>query len=111
MGADDIVPNVVTERDLRELAEHGHVVEVMCKAEPNRKGPNWHGLWTMRIVSEEGREMILVTARTRTSRNDIRVREFRTATGVISFLVSIGFSQASIPMMIGHRTSHSLPRT
>jgi hypothetical protein len=37
-----------------------------------------------------------------------RVREFKTATGVISFLVGIGFAQASIPMKNGETTSHRL---
>lgn len=88
--------NVITEQGLRALAEEGHTVEVLCKADPERKGPSWYGLWIMRTVRNGGQEKILVTARTRLTQNAIKVREFKTATGVISFLVGVGFSQASI---------------
>jgi hypothetical protein len=50
----------------------------------------------------------LVTARTRTSHNDIKIREFKTITGVVSFLVGIGFSDAGIPLEEGLRTTHQL---
>ncbi|MBB3988517.1 hypothetical protein GGQ68_004874 [Sagittula marina] len=99
---------MTTEQGLRALAEEGHTVEVLCKADPERKGPSWYGLWIMRTVGNDGQEKILVTARTRVTQNAIRVREFKTATGVISFLVGIGFAQASIPMKIGETTSHRL---
>ncbi|MEO1542565.1 MAG: hypothetical protein AAFR75_00870 [Pseudomonadota bacterium] len=104
----EIEPNVTTEQGLRALAEEGHTVEVLCKADPQRKGPSWHGLWLMRTVGNDGQEKILVTARTRLTQNAIKVREFKTATGVISFLVGVGFSQASIPMKNGKKTSHRL---
>ena len=100
--------NAVTEQGLRYLAENNHSVEVLCKASPERKGPSWHGIWIMRTVSEDGHEKLLVTARSRTSRNDIKVREFKTATGVISFLIGIGFLQANIPLKQGQRASHRL---
>ena len=102
----DLEPNVTTEQGLRTLAEEGHTVEVLCKADPERKGPSWYGLWIMRIVGSDGQEKILVTARTRLTQNAIKVREFKTATGVISFLVGVGFSRASIPMRNGEITSH-----
>jgi hypothetical protein len=104
----NLEPNVTTEQGLRDLVESGHVVEVLCQSNPVKKGPSWHGTWVMRTVGKDGRERVLVTARTRTSRNDIKIREFKTATGVISFLVGIGFTHASLPMKTGHRTSHSL---
>ncbi len=104
----DFEPNVITEQGLRELAENGHTVEVLCEADPERKGPSWYGLWIMRTVSSEGHERLLVTARNRPSRNDIKVREFKTATGVISFLVGVGFSDARIPMKFGGKTLHCL---
>lgn len=104
----DFEPNVTTEQGLRELAENGHSVEVLCKTAPERKGPSWYGLWTMRTISNDGHEKLLVTARTRPSQNDIRVREFKTATGIISFLIGVGFSQASIPLVSGEKTSHRL---
>ena len=104
----DLEPNVITEQGLRELTEQGHGVEVLCLTDPERKGPSWYGLWIMRTVGADGKEKLLVTARTRLNQNAIKVREFKTATGVISFLVGVGFSQASIPMKNGEKTSHRL---
>lgn len=62
----------------------------------------------MRTVGNGGQEKILVTARMRVTQNTIRVREFKTATGVILFLVCIGFAEASILMKNGETTSHRL---
>lgn len=101
-------PNVTTEQGLRELVENGHTVEVLCEGEPERKGPSWYGVWTMRTISPEGHERLLVTARNRPSHVDLKVREFKTATGVISFLIGVGFSQANIPFKDGAKTLHSL---
>lgn len=104
----DLEPNVTTEQGLRVLAGKGHTVEVLCKADPERRGPSWHGLWLVRAVGNDGQEKLLVTARTRLTQNAIKVREFKTATGVISFLVGVGFSQANIPMKNREKTSHRL---
>ena len=104
----DLEPNVTTEQGLRVLAGKGHTVEVLCKADPERKGPSWHGLWLVKTLGADDQEKLLVTARTRLTQNAIKVREIKTATGVISFLVGVGFSQASIPMKDGERTSHRL---
>jgi len=62
----------------------------------------------MRAISPDGHEKLLVTARNRPSDDDIKVREFKTATGVISFLIGVGFSQAKIPFKDGTKTAHSL---
>lgn len=102
--------NVTTEQGLRELVENCHTVEVRCEAEPERKGPSWYGLWTVRTISPDGHERLLVTARNRPSHNDIKVREFKTATGVISFLIGVGFSQANIPFKNGATSVQSLVR-
>ena len=96
--ADREAPNVASEPKFRDLVASGYSVEVLCKESVLKKGPNWHGLWVLRAVSNEGSEKLLVTARTRTSRNDIRIREIRTVTGVISLLQGIGFSHADIPL-------------
>lgn len=101
-------PNVVTEPRFRDLVAEGYLVEVVCKEAAYKKGPNWHGAWIMRVVSDEGLEKLLVTARTRTSRNDIKIREIKTVTGVISFLQGVGFSHADIPLEEGKRTELKL---
>jgi len=108
MDLRDEAPNVVTEPRFRDLVASGYRVEVVCKADAFKKGPNWHGIWILRAVSDEGLEKLLVTARTRTSRNDIKIREIKTVTGVISFLQGIGFSHADIPLEEGKRTVHKL---
>jgi hypothetical protein len=104
-------PNVVTETRFRDLAAEGYTVEVVCRSDALKKGPSWHGVWIVRAVSDEGMEKLLVTARTRTSRGDIKIREFKTVTGIISFLVGIGFSHADIPLEEGQRTTLKLPGT
>lgn len=108
MDRENEAPNVVTEPRFRDLVASGYRVEVVCKADASRKGPNWHGVWILRAISDEGLEKLLVTARTRTSRNDIKIREIKTVTGVISFLQGIGFSHADIPLDQGKRTVHKL---
>lgn len=108
MDLEKEAPNVVTEPRFRDLVASGYRVEVVCKEDAFKKGPNWHGVWIMRAVSDDGIEKLLVTARTRTSRNDIKIREIKTVTGVISFLQGIGFSHADVPLEEGKRTVHKL---
>ena len=108
MDLEKEAPNVVTAPRFRDLVASGYRVEVVCKEDAFKKGPNWHGVWILRAVSDEGVEKLLVTARTRTSRNDIKIREIRTVTGVISFLQGIGFSHADIPLEEGKRTVQKL---
>ncbi len=108
MDLEQEAPNVVTESRFRDLAASGYRVEVVCKADAFKKGPNWHGVWILRAVSDDGVEKLLVTARTRTSHNDIKIREIKTITGVVSFLQGIGFSHADIPLEEGKRTVQKL---
>lgn len=108
MDLEKEAPNVVTEPRFRDLAASGYRVEVVCRADAFKKGPSWHGTWILRAVSDEGVEKLLVTARTRTSHNDIKIREIKTVTGVISFLQGIGFSHADVPLLEGKRTVHKL---
>ena len=100
--------NIATEARFRALAESGYRVEVLCLEAAQRKGPTYYGLWVMRAVSDEGDEKRLVTARTRTTQNDIKIREFKTATGVISFLMGLGLPCAKIPLQEGEHASHTL---
>ena len=99
-------PNVVTEARFRELVDNGYSAEILCQDSAHKKGPSYYGVWIMRAVSDDGVEKLLVTARTRTTHNDIKIREFKTITGVVSFLVGIGFSHADVPLDEGQRTSH-----
>lgn len=97
-------PNVVTEPRFRDLVANGYRVEIVCKTDAYKKGPSWYGAWVLRAVSDDGVEKLLVTARTRTSFNDIKIREIKTITGIISFLQGVGFSHADIPLEEGKRT-------
>ena len=108
MNWDIEAPNVVTEARFRELVENGHGAEILCQESAHKKGPSYYGVWIMRVVSDDGVEKLLVTARTRTTYNDIKIREFKTITGVVSFLIGIGFSHADVPLEEGQRTTHKL---
>ena len=111
MNWDIEAPNVVTEARFRELVESGYSAEILCQESAHKKGPSYYGVWIMRAVSDEGIEKLLVTARTRTTYNDIKIREFKTITGVVSFLIGIGFSHADVPLEESQRTSHKLAAT
>jgi len=99
---------ILREARFRELVESGYSAEIMCQETAHKKGPSYYGVWIMRAVSHDGVEKLLVTARTRTTHNDIKIREFKTITGVVSFLVGIGFSHADVPLEEGQRTTHKL---
>ncbi len=101
-------PNVVTEARFRDLVESGYSAEILCQESAHKKGPSYYGVWIMRAVSKDGIGKMLVTARTRATQNDIKIREFKTITGVVSFLISIGFSHADVPLEEGQRTAHNL---
>jgi len=108
MNWDIEAPNVVTEARFRELVESGYSAEILCQESAHKKGPSYYGVWIMRVVSDDGVEKLLVTARTRTTYNDIKIREFKTITGVVSFLLGIGFAHADVPLEEGQRTTHKL---
>ena len=70
-------PNVVTEARFRELVDSGYSAEILCQVSAHKKGPSYYGIWIMRAVSDDGVDKLLVTARTRTTHNDIKIREFK----------------------------------
>jgi len=106
MNWDIEAPNVVTEARFRELVESGYSAEVLCQETAHKKGPSYYGVWIMRAISDDGEQKLLVTARNTTS--DIKIREFKTITGVVSFFIGIGFSHADVPLQEGQRTAHKL---
>ncbi|MFA8387519.1 MAG: hypothetical protein ACEPO2_18005 [Pelagibaca sp.] len=108
MNGDIEAPNVVMEGGFRELMQNGYRAEIQCRESAYKKGPSYYGVWVIRAVSDDGVEKLLVTARTRTTYNNIKVREFKTITGVVSFLIGIGFAHADVPLEEGQRTSHKL---
>jgi hypothetical protein len=108
MNWDIEAPNVVTEARFRELVERGYSAEILCQETAHQKGPSYYGVWIMRVVSDEGVEKLLVTARTRTTYNDIKIREFKTISGVVSFFLGLGFAHVDLPLMAGTSRSHKL---
>ncbi|MFA8388304.1 MAG: hypothetical protein ACEPO2_22010 [Pelagibaca sp.] len=104
MDLEKEAPNVVTEPRFRDLVASGYRVEIICKEAAFKKGPNWHGVWILCAIGDEGQQKLLVTARTRTSRNDIKIREVKTVTGMLSLLQSVGFSHADLPLEKGKST-------
>ena len=109
MSWDIEAPNVVTEARFRELVESGYSAEILCQESAHKKGPTYYGVWIMRAVSDDGVEKMLVTARTRTSFNDIKIREFKTISGVMSFFILLGFAEVSVPLVAGTSSKQKLP--
>jgi hypothetical protein len=108
MSWDIEAPNVVTEARFRELVESGYSAEILCQESAHKKGPSYYGVWVMRAVSGDGVEKLLVTARTRTSFNDIKIREFKTVSGVVSFFLLLGFAHVDVPLVAGTSRMHRL---
>ncbi|WP_372922142.1 hypothetical protein [Roseovarius sp.] len=98
-------PNVVTEEGLRGLLADGFLLEVVCKEGAEKRHNSWHGTWIIRAVTEDGRDdKILVT-----SRSYLRVREFKTIVGLVSFLADMGCTVASIPLVEAEHALHAAP--
>ncbi|MEP0453707.1 MAG: hypothetical protein ABJD57_12595 [Roseibium sp.] len=108
MNWDIEAPNVVTEARFRELVESGYSAEILCQESAHKKGPSYYGVWIMRVVSDDGVEKLLVTARTRTTYNDIKIREFKTISGVVSFFIGLGFAHVDLPLEAGTSRTHKL---
>jgi hypothetical protein len=108
MNWDIEAPNVVTEARFRELVESGYSAEILCQESAHKKGPSYYGVWIMRVVSDEGVEKLLVTARTRTTYNDIKIREFKTISGLVSFFLGLGFAHVDLPLEAGTSRAHKL---
>ena len=104
-------PNVVTEAGFKDLIESGYHVEVVCKVDAYRKNSVWHGVWVLRAVNDEGVEKQLVTARARNAGDYIQIRTFKTVTGLVSFLIDLGFSVIAFPVYEGQRWTFTLSQS
>jgi hypothetical protein len=98
-------PNVVTEDGLRDLLAAGYLIEVVCREAAEKRHNSWYGTWVIRAVADDGRdEKMLVT-----SRSVLKLRDFRTIVGLVSFLADMGCRTASIPLESGGRERHAAP--
>lgn len=102
-------PNVVTEGRLKSLMDEGFIAEVICTLSATRKSAVWYGKWVIRAVSQDGSsERLLVLSRASADKDEVQIREFKTANGLISFLSDLGCSHANIPLQEGGRSTHNL---
>ena len=98
-------PNVVTEEGLRGLLAQGYRAEVVCRETGEKRHNSWYGTWVVRAIGPDGRdEKLLVT-----SRSYLKVREFKTIVGLVSFLAEMGCKSVSIPLEEGGRERHAAP--
>ena len=96
-------PNVVTEDGMRGLLADRYLLEVVCKEAGEKRHNTWYGAWVVRAVAEDGRsDKMLVT-----SRSYLKVREFKTIVGLVSFLADMGCKSVSIPLEEGGRERHA----
>ena len=101
--------NVTTEAALRKNLISGGQIELTCKASPSRRGSVWYGAWVIHSIEMSGQSKALVTARGSRSDGDIKVRVFKTATGLISFLQECGFSEIRFPFVEDQTIRIALP--
>ncbi len=104
-------PNVVTETQFRLLLQQGYHAEVVCKTPAFRKSAVWYGEWFIRAISEDKSvEKLLVPGRRWSKKEEeISLRLFKTANGLISFMEGMGFDPVHIPLQKGGRALHILP--
>ena len=94
--------HAITEHRLRELVALGWHVAVICQAAAEQRYNAWHGEWTVRAVRPDGAdERPLVVHRP--PQNERRIK---TLTAVVVLLKELGFDQANIPLVRGHRSIH-----
>src|SRR5690606_21084544 len=96
-------PNVVTEDGLRGLLAEGYLIEVVCKEGAEKRHNSWYGAWVIRAVAPDGRDDKMLV----TSRSVLKLRDFKTIVGLVSFLADMGCTTASIPLVEGARERHA----
>lgn len=97
-------PNVVTEDGLRGLFAQGYFLEVVCKKGAERRNNSWSGVWVVRAAAPDRRDDKMLV----TSRNLLKFRDFKTISGLVSFLADMGCRTASIPLEQDRCEAHHL---
>ena len=98
-------PNVVTEDGLRGLLADGYLIEVVCKEGAEKRHNSWYGSWVVRAVAPDGRDDKMLV----TSRSVLKLRDFKTIVGLVSFLADMGCKTTCIPLEEGGRERHAAP--
>ncbi|SMP00119.1 hypothetical protein [Paracoccus laeviglucosivorans] len=112
-----IPSDVVTIAGLQEVLDQGWQLHVICQQDPELRGYQWYGSWYLVAVSPDQDEfVVLVTARDharerqrakkegreeRRKPGDIAYREIKTAIGVTSLLMELGFKVSAYPIRAG----------
>jgi len=77
-------------------------ISAVCLSTPRKEKSVWFGEWALRTDPPE-KWLISPVAK-----EDQKIRLFKTANGLISFLSELGFSDATIPMEEGRKAMHCL---
>lgn len=97
----EVAPDMVTETGLKDSLRKGLLIQVVCREEPEQRYNAWYGNWIVRVVTEDGTvEQVLVTDREK-RKKEAEIRQFKTAVGIISFLVGLGSSGICLPVRAG----------
>ena len=97
--------DTVNEAGLRDLLNKGHLLQVLCVEEPDYRKNSWFGHWRVSVAAPDGTERrALAVDRPK----EVRIREFKTETGLSSFLHRLGYRIHGIPFGFGEKVT--LPR-
>ena len=101
-------PNVVTEAGFRMLLAEGLQAEIVCLEDAEFRNAVWRGAWSISAINkEETKRFLVVVARANDRRPDeIRVRVWKTAGSLLSFLRKYGADRVTIPFDAGTRALH-----
>lgn len=111
MDLEKEAPNVVTTQAFQKLIRDGYQAEVVCQSTAFKKANVWYAEWIIRVIKPD-RSTIKLLASTTIPTNgieEIRIRTFKTANGLISFLHTAGYTSANIPFEAGEARIQTLP--
>lgn len=104
-------PNVVTTLLFQRLIREGFQAEVVCQNTAFKKANVWYAEWVIRIISPDTSAVRLLASTTIPTEGleEIKIRTFKTANGLISFLHTAGYTSANIPFEAGDSRIQILP--
>lgn len=98
-------PDVVSEDGFRGLLKEGYLAEVVCRESATKSHNTFTGIWIIQAVSPDGEiQKTLVT-----SRNNFKVREFKTISGLVGFFDQFNVPVQKIPWYEGGSVRISIP--
>lgn len=105
-------PNVVTVDGLKDLLDKGWELCIHCDAEPELRGPQWHGRWYFFGIDPRSPANWAALVTTRALRKagsssekstvaEYTFREIRTLTTVTTLCKELGFTISAAPIIKG----------